>query len=173
MLESVSLCFRLCIQSLIHGMCQNSWCKMEASVKDPKNVNPFSDTADNAPRDVPPLTIMSLSIRSVVNHKLATREIVTASIRVWENSTWNGRFQCSPSFLTNQHLLDKIDDPTPPEHLMSTSHTIVRPLGQYPPGFEKRARSEKAKMIPAPSERALLGNLLGWFCLLHRVTCCH
>lgn len=64
---------------------------MEATVADPKLVNPFSDMDDKAPRACPPLTVMSLAIRTVVNHQLSTREIVTTSIRVWENSELFGR----------------------------------------------------------------------------------
>ena len=55
-------------------------------VKDPKNVNPFADTDNTAPRDTPPLTLMSISVRTVINHALNKREIVTASLRIWENS---------------------------------------------------------------------------------------
>ncbi|KAF8323497.1 DNA polymerase alpha catalytic subunit [Cantharellus anzutake] len=117
-----------------------SWCKVEVSVSDPKLVNPFSDTDDTAPRDMPPLTVMSLSMRSVVNHQLNTREVIAVSTRVWENN--------------------KIDDTSPPEQLPSVSHTVVRPLGKYPNGFEAKARAQKNKIIPATSERALMGTLL-------------
>lgn len=68
---------------------QVSWCKLEAIVKDPKDVNPFPDSDANAPRDVPPLTVMSLAVRSVVNHQLNQREIVCISSRVWENSKYD------------------------------------------------------------------------------------
>ncbi|KAF7983750.1 hypothetical protein HWV62_19727 [Athelia sp. TMB] len=35
-----------------------SWCKLEATVSDPKDINPFLETDQNAPKEVPPLTIM-------------------------------------------------------------------------------------------------------------------
>src|SRR5260370_39280865 len=118
---------------------QISWCKVEVSVGDPKLVNPFSDTDDKAPRDMPPLTLLSLSMRSVVNHKSNTREIVAVSSRIWENSPsvfcQLGWHHCS-----NSHV-DKIDGPVPPEQLPSISHTVVRPLGNYPNGFETKARA--------------------------------
>ncbi|KAF8316797.1 DNA polymerase alpha catalytic subunit [Clavulina sp. PMI_390] len=118
-----------------------SWCKVEYKVDGPKLVNPFSDSDDKAPRDIPPLNIMSLAIRSVVNHDLNQREIVTASLRVWENYN--------------------IEKSTPVEQLPSSSHTFVRPLGKYPSGFEAKARAQKtSKIVPAPNERALLGQML-------------
>jgi DNA polymerase alpha subunit A len=60
--------------------------------------------------------------------------------------------------------LDRIDDPTPPERQPSISHTIVRPIGKYPPGFEPKARAEEgSKIVPAASEVALLDQFLGLF----------
>jgi DNA polymerase alpha subunit A len=56
------------------------------TVEDPKDVIPFSETDPNAPRDTPPLTIVSLSIRTIVNHQENIREIVCATARIWSNS---------------------------------------------------------------------------------------
>lgn len=64
---------------------QFSWCKFEATVSDPKGINPFKETDHRAPREVPPLTVMSLSIRTVVNYKENKREIVCATARTWSN----------------------------------------------------------------------------------------
>jgi hypothetical protein len=64
---------------------QVSWCKFEATVVDPKDFNPFSDTDAAAPRDTPPLTVMSLTLRTIVNHKENKRELVCATARVWSN----------------------------------------------------------------------------------------
>lgn len=66
-----------------------SWCKAEFKANDPKLVKPFADSDAQAPRDTPPLTVMSVAVRSVVNHELNRREVITASLRIWENS------QCS------------------------------------------------------------------------------
>lgn len=148
---------------------QVSWCKIEASVGDPKLVNPFSDTDDTAPRDVPPLTLMSLSMRSVVNHQSNTREIVAVSTRVWENSQ-SPFFRLSVASFSEFNS-DKIDDTVPPEQLPSLSHTVVRPLGKYPNGFETKARGQKNKIVPAASERALMGILLGLSGSLKRFEC--
>jgi hypothetical protein len=65
---------------------QVSWCKLEATVSDPKDINPFSETDPEAPKEVPPLTVMSLSVRTIVNHKENKREVVCATARTWHNS---------------------------------------------------------------------------------------
>jgi DNA polymerase alpha subunit A len=65
---------------------QISWCKLEMFVTDPKTVNPFSDSDESAPREMPPLTVMSLSARSIVNHQANKKEIVSTSARVWTDS---------------------------------------------------------------------------------------
>ncbi|KAI0731115.1 hypothetical protein C8Q76DRAFT_644698 [Earliella scabrosa] len=118
-----------------------SWCKLEATVSDPKDINPFAETDPDAPRDMPPLTIVSLSMRTIVNHRENIREIVCATARIWSN-------------------LD-IDDPTPPEQLPCTVRTFVRPLDRFPPNFEARAGMNGKGVISAMmNERVLLNNLL-------------
>lgn len=62
-----------------------SWCKLEVTVSDPKDINPVSDTDPDVPKDVPPLTVMSLITRSIVNHKDNQREVVCTSSRTWQN----------------------------------------------------------------------------------------
>ncbi|KAF8655036.1 hypothetical protein AX16_003272 [Volvariella volvacea WC 439] len=118
-----------------------SWCKLEAIVSDPKDINPFPETDHDAPKDTPPLTVMSLSVRTIVNHKENNREVVCATARIWHNMV--------------------IDDPTPPEKLPCTVNTYVRPLESFPPKFAVKARSNvKGFISPMPNERELLSNLL-------------
>ncbi|KAI0793848.1 DNA polymerase alpha catalytic subunit [Fomes fomentarius] len=118
-----------------------SWCKVEATVSDPKDINPFAKTDPNAPRDMPPLTVVSLSLRTIVNHRENIREVVCVTARTWSN-------------------LD-IDDPTPPEALPCTVRTFVRPLDRFPPNFEARAsKNGKGVISPMVNERMLLNNLL-------------
>ncbi|CAG8790518.1 16026_t:CDS:2, partial [Cetraspora pellucida] len=57
-----------------------SWCKYELFVKNSKNVNPLKETI---PLKSPPLTIMTLNLRTVMNHKKHTNEIVAFSVRVY------------------------------------------------------------------------------------------
>ncbi|TBU30600.1 DNA polymerase alpha catalytic subunit [Dichomitus squalens] len=118
-----------------------SWCKVEATVSDPKDINPFAETDDDAPKETPPLTIVSLSLRTVVNHRENIREIVCATSRIWSNTN--------------------IDDPTPPEALPCTVRTFVRPLDRFPANFEARASNNgKGVISPMKNERMLLNNLL-------------
>jgi DNA polymerase alpha subunit A len=63
---------------------QASWCKIEFSVSDPKNVNPMSESDPTAPKDTPPLTIMSIALRTIVNHRENKTEILCATTRTWE-----------------------------------------------------------------------------------------
>lgn len=118
-----------------------SWCKIEAVVSDPKDINPFSETEPNAPKEIPPLTVASLAIRTIVNHKENKREIVCATARIWSNI--------------------QIEDPTPPDKLPCSVHTLVRPLDRFPTNFENKAKSNSKGVIsPMKNERMLLNNLL-------------
>ncbi|KAF8064215.1 DNA polymerase family B-domain-containing protein [Lyophyllum atratum] len=118
-----------------------SWCKLEATVSNPKDINPFSETDANAPRDMPPLTVVSLSVRTIVNHQENKREVVCTTARIWHNMA--------------------IDDPTPPEKLPCTVHTFVRPLDRFPPNFEAQAKANgKGFISPMKNERMLLSSLL-------------
>lgn len=122
---------------------QASWCRLEVKVDDPKNVNPFPETDQNAPKDIPPLTVMSLAVRTIVNHEANNQEILAVTTSVWE--TYN------------------IDDPTPPEKIYHTPYTIVRPLGdKFPPNFEQRCRNER-QMATARGEREMLNYVLNIF----------
>ena len=60
---------------------QISWCKLEANISDPKGVIPMGDSAP----EPPPLTIMSLAVRTIVNHRDNKREIVCVSGRIWRD----------------------------------------------------------------------------------------
>ncbi|TFK23220.1 DNA polymerase alpha catalytic subunit [Coprinopsis marcescibilis] len=114
-----------------------SWCHFEASVNDPKDVNPIVESLEQ-----PPLTILSLSVRTIVNHQQNKREVVCASTRTWQNI--------------------QIDDGTPPEKLPCTVQTFIRPLDRYPPGFEAQAKSNtRGQISTAQNERMLLSVLLG------------
>ncbi|KAL5492315.1 POL1 [Sanghuangporus weigelae] len=118
-----------------------SWCKFEAVVSDPKDINPFSETDTDAPKETPPLTVMSLTVRTIVNHTENKREVVCATARTWTN-------------------LD-IDDPTPPDQLPCAVHTLVRPLDKFPAKFQAACLANKKGIISAEAnERMLLNRLL-------------
>ncbi|KAJ6485791.1 hypothetical protein C8R45DRAFT_829069 [Mycena sanguinolenta] len=118
-----------------------SWCKLEVTVTDPKDLNPFPDTDADAPRDIPPLTIMSLSVRTIANHTEITREVVCTTARTWHNIL--------------------IEDTKALEDLPCTVQTFVRPLEKFPPNFETQAMANgKSAISPMKNERMLLGSLL-------------
>ncbi|KAH7885786.1 hypothetical protein F5I97DRAFT_1936758 [Phlebopus sp. FC_14] len=129
-----------CWLSIQNAVVENqgiSWCKLEARVSDPKDVSPMGDSAP----EPPPLTIMSLSVRTVVNHKANNREVVCVTARVWRDV--------------------QLDDPTPPERLRCSVHTFVRPLDRFPPNFEVRAKANSKGIIsPMKNERMLLNHVL-------------
>lgn len=80
---------------------QKSWCKLEVSVPSPKAVNPFKESDDNAPKETPRLNILSLTVRTIVNHKENKREVVCASARKWDNGeTLRFSFTCRQPVLT-------------------------------------------------------------------------
>ena len=55
-----------------------------------------------------------------------------------------------------------IDDPTPPDQLPCSVHTLVRPLDKFPAKFQTVAQSNKIGLISAEAnERVLLNRLLG------------
>lgn len=41
----------------------------------------------DAPRETPPLTIMSISLRTIVNHRENKTEILCATTRTWDSCT--------------------------------------------------------------------------------------
>lgn len=73
-----------------------SWCKVEVTVANPKDFNPFPDTDPQAPKDVPPLTVMSMSVRTIVNHVENNCEVVCATTRIWANSKCKGNLTHIP-----------------------------------------------------------------------------
>lgn len=119
-----------------------SWCKVELTVDDAKFVKPFADTDQDAPRDTPPLTVMSLSVRTIINHKENKREIVACAARTWKDT--------------------QLEEATPPENVKSDLFSVVRPLGSmFPPGFEREAKTAKpTRVLTVKYERMLLNALL-------------
>ncbi|KAG8930695.1 DNA-directed DNA polymerase alpha catalytic subunit pol1 [Tulasnella sp. 418] len=117
-----------------------SWCKLEVEVSDPKELGPFAETDAQAPRDMPPLTVMSFSLRTIINHLSNQREIVCATARFWEDVN--------------------VEEAMAPERLPSAVHTVVRCLDKFPVRFEEQARAERSKIVTMTQEKALLSSLL-------------
>ncbi|ORX36128.1 hypothetical protein BD324DRAFT_642777 [Kockovaella imperatae] len=117
-----------------------SWCKVEFTVDDPKSVEPVSEADAATLKQTPPLTIMSLSMRTIVNHRENKTELLCVTARTWDG--------CN------------IDDPTPPDKQPSRVNTIIRPIEKFPPGLEARAKAERSPFQTVKAERALLNALL-------------
>ncbi|TEA13229.1 DNA polymerase alpha catalytic subunit [Colletotrichum sidae] len=102
-----------------------SHCKLEVLVEHPNMVAPLSDS-DNL--DTPPLTLMSLSLRTAFNAKANKQEILAISARIYEKLS--------------------LSDTTPAEKLPCRAFTLIRPYGTaFPLGFETMAKENKRGLI--------------------------
>ncbi|KAK4052007.1 DNA-directed DNA polymerase alpha catalytic subunit pol1 [Microbotryomycetes sp. JL221] len=123
-----------------------SWTRLELEAsKD--DVELFDQDDATAPKAAPPLTVMSLSMRTVVHLNDNKRELVCASARIWND--------CN------------IDDTTPIAQQPSRATTLVRNLfTPFPTGFEELARKNSKPgdaIVITKDEDALLQQLLGLF----------
>ncbi|KND02063.1 DNA polymerase (pol2) [Spizellomyces punctatus DAOM BR117] len=118
-----------------------SWCKIEVTVDNPKTLNPFREDDSSAPKQAPPLVVMSLSLRTVMNHKKHINEIVVASGLVYHNVNLDG-------VTTDQQ--------------QPTRFTVVRQLEDIPlpAGFNTLLQQQKTKVEILRNERGLLGFLI-------------
>ncbi|OTA66549.1 putative DNA polymerase alpha catalytic subunit [Hypoxylon sp. EC38] len=116
-----------------------SHAKLEVLVNDPDTVSPISDS-DNL--DAPPLTLMSIAMRTVFNAKDNKQEILAISARVYENIL--------------------LSDTTPAEKIPSRTFTLIRPNGStFPIGFERLAMGRKKALIKlAKQESEILSFFL-------------
>jgi DNA polymerase alpha subunit A len=115
-----------------------SWCKIELQVTNPKSITviPESDKIDT-----PPMTFMSLALRTTLNIKENKQEILVASARIYENIS--------------------LSDTTPTDKLPCKSFTIMRPAGtSFPTGFEATSKKQRSSIILAKSEPLLLSQFL-------------
>ncbi|KAK8048372.1 hypothetical protein PG994_010102 [Apiospora phragmitis] len=99
--------------------------KLEVLVEHPHMVSCDSDS-DNL--DAPPLTIMSVAMRTTFNAKANKQEILSISARIYESIS--------------------LADTTPAEKLPCRTFTLIRPNGAaFPIGFEKLAKERKKGLI--------------------------
>ncbi|KAK6069651.1 DNA polymerase alpha catalytic [Seiridium cupressi] len=102
-----------------------SHAKLEVLVEHPNMVSSMSES-DNL--DAPPLTLMSIAMRTTFNAKQNKQEIFSISARIYENIS--------------------LSDTTPAEKLPSRTFTLIRPSGtSFPLGFEKLAKERKKGLI--------------------------
>ena len=121
-----------------------SWCKFEVQVASPKSITVLKES-DNL--DAPPLTFMSISLRTMLNVKENKQEILVASARVYENVS--------------------LTDMTSPEELPCKTYTMMRPAETaYPTGFETLAKNQRGTIMTEKNEPMLLSKFLA---LLERI----
>ena len=114
-----------------------SWCKLELQVSKPNDITTLGDS-DNL--QAPPLTLMSIALRTTMNVKDNRQEILMASARVYENVS--------------------LTDTTPTEKLPCSTYTIMRPNGEYPVGFKLEAEKHKGTVKLERNEGALLSMFM-------------
>ncbi|XP_031475754.1 DNA polymerase alpha catalytic subunit [Nymphaea colorata] len=125
-----------------------SWCKYEVVVDSPKDV---TVSTSKAMLEIPPIIVASLSLKTVVNERKNTNEIVSASVVCCHKA--------------------KVDVPMVTSEWNKAgvlSHfTIVRKLegGIFPLGFTKEVADRNSKspcgvLVIESSERALLSRLM-------------
>ena len=111
-----------------------SWCKLELQVSKPNGISTLGDS-DNL--EAPPLTLMSLALRTTFNPKENKNEILVAALRFYENVS--------------------LTDTTPPEQLPNHSFIFMRPHGEYPLGFKLEVEKHRGSHIKMEkNEGALL-----------------
>ncbi len=116
----------------------SSWCKLELQVSKPSLILPLGDSEN---LEAPPLTFMSIALRTTLNIKENRQEILIASARVYENV-----------FLS---------DTTSPEKLPCRTFTVMRPAeSAFPMGFETMAKRQRGTIMLAKNEQFLLSQFL-------------
>lgn len=118
-----------------------SWCKLELLVDRPNNITVL-ENSDSL--EAPPLTLMSISLRTTFNAKDNKQEILVASAMVYDNFS--------------------LTDTTPADELPCKSFTIMRPNGDaYPTGFKIDAEKQKGTVILKKTEQELLSLFMAMF----------
>lgn len=115
-----------------------SWCKLECQVPQAKTITALAESEN---LDAPPLTIMSIALRTTMNIKDNKQEIIMASARVYQNIN--------------------LSDTTSPEKLPCKTLTVMRPIGDgYPAGFRTDLEKHVGAVRCQKTERDLLSLFL-------------
>ncbi|KAI9506594.1 hypothetical protein BX070DRAFT_186351 [Coemansia spiralis] len=129
-----------------------SWCRLEVSVEDPKDISVMTDDHVEQHRlaRTPTFTTMTLSLKTVMNHKDNSNEIVAISMLVHRNLS--------------------LDDPTPAAKRSGDQHTVVRQLTgmPLPADFTRLAQTQSKRGLAievTKTESALLNFFTAF---LHR-----
>ncbi|CAG8497514.1 9446_t:CDS:10, partial [Ambispora gerdemannii] len=119
---------------------KESYCRIEAVIMDPKLINPLKGMDQTSPKKVPPLTIMSISLKTVLNRQKKVNEIVLASLLIYPNVS--------------------IEDNLSDHNLPRNQYTAIRPITQYPLRFHERIRQKKMTIEILQTEKSILNYLL-------------
>ncbi|KAG5999048.1 hypothetical protein E4U52_000042 [Claviceps spartinae] len=127
------------IQDADFGAVSNaSHCKLEILVDDPDMVSTLSES-DNL--EAPPLTLMSLSLRTAFNAKENKQEILAISARIYDKVS--------------------LSDTTPAEKLPCRTFSVIRPHGQsFPLGFDQLTKKRNRGLIALKKTEA---DILAFF----------
>ena len=121
-----------------------SWCKFEIQVASAKDVTVLKES-DN--QHAPPLTFMSIALRTTWNVKDNKQEILVASARVYENIS--------------------LTDTSRPEDMPCKTYTFMRPKdGSFPTGFDALCKKQRGSIMLDKTENILLAKFLA---LMERV----
>lgn len=102
-----------------------SHCKLEVLAEHP---NMISTVSDSDSMDAPPMTLMSVALRTAFNSAANKQEILAISARIYE--------------------MVSLSDTTPAEKLPCRTFTVIRPHGQgFPIGFDHVVRSRKQGLV--------------------------
>jgi DNA polymerase alpha subunit A len=114
------------IEDAEFGVLNNaSHCKLEVQVSKPNLVTPMNDS-DSA--EAPPLTMMSIALRTVLNVKDNKQEILGISARIYHDIS--------------------LTDTTPPEKLPCRTFTIIRPVNaSFPIGFDAEVKKRAKGLV--------------------------
>lgn len=128
------------IQDADFGAIKNaSHCKLEVLAEHPNMVSVLSES-DNL--DAPPLTLMSVALRTTFNQKENKQEILAISARIYEKVS--------------------LSQTTPAERLPCRTFTVIRPHGQFfPTGFNDLAKQRnKGPIVLKKQESDILSYFL-------------
>lgn len=114
------------IQDADFGAIKNaSHCKLEVLAEHPNMVSTMSESEN---LDAPPLTLMSVALRTAFNARENKQEILAISARIYDNVL--------------------LSDTTPAEKMPCRTFTIIRPHGQgFPFGFDQLAKERNRGLI--------------------------
>lgn len=121
----------------VKAMNNVSWCSVEAEVESAMDIEVGPEN------EAPPMTMMSISLRTVMNRKINRQEVVAISARVYGNISH--------------------DTTVPADKLNSIVFTLLRPInnGVFPFGFEKELEKKAHNTVTIfRNEETLLSEFL-------------